>query len=173
MSVNFNFVKFLFGLFLLISLPLFLSSCNKEDNTEESCSNFKRINGSVIINGVPLALSEAQMDIEKFDGPVQYTFKISGFTTDCNELLSLKLYIMDVGNILEGTFPIKDVFTAGYYDAQGIFISQKISPTTHSIEDLVSGNVIITSSGNKWHTIDLNAMTKSYENVQLLITHKF
>ena len=174
-SLNpFQFSNFI--LFLLLGLSV-ISGCKKDDDKETTteCDSFTTIDGKVTVNGVENQLSIAQLLVNADeDFGDTYTFQIAGISSDCNELSSVFLNVtIASGNKLNGTYPIRDFFSADTGEAYGDYTKQKISPLSQSAENLVSGTFKVTQNGTKDYTLVIDAKTATGENIKMNLSHKF
>lgn len=173
-SLNpFQFSNFIF--FLLLGLSV-LSGCKKDDDKENTeCDSFASIDGKVTVNGVENQLSIAQLLVSADeDFGDSYSFQIAGFSNDCNELTSVYLNVLIAsGSKLNGTYPIRDFFSADKGEAYGSYTKQKISPLSQSSEDLVSGTFKVTENGTKDYTLVIDVKSATGENIKMNLSHKF
>jgi len=166
----------LFPYLFLFSALLFMSSCGDEDPVEETCDAVSTIDGSVKINGENHGLTVAQLLVSAGGATFgdTYQFLISAVNGDCTEVRSVNFSLsLDSGTDLNGSYDIKDFFSAGDEDAYGSFSVQILDPISQSAEDLVSGSVSFVKNGNKAYEIDLEATTVTGEDVSLEMNHEF
>lgn len=149
----------------------FNSSCSKDDeDTSKACTSFPVLSGEMNVNGTKQRLSIAQFIVSTNF----YSFQIGSVSDDCNEQKAINFSIqLADGAKLNGTYPIKDFFSADINNASGSIISQKLSPISQSAVDLASGTVKITELGIKNYTIDVNATDVLGEKITISMTHQF
>ncbi len=162
----------LFSILLMVTLFVgFNSSCSKDDDdTSDACSSFPVLAGEMTVNGAKQRLSIAQFIVTSNF----YNFQLGSVSDDCNEQKAINFSIeLADGAKLNGTYPIKDFFSADINNASGSILSQKLSPVTQSAVDLASGTIKITELGIKKYTIDVNATDVLGEKIILSLTHQF
>lgn len=162
----------LFSILLVATLFVgFNSSCSKDDeDTNDACSSFPVLAGEMTVNGAKQRLSIAQFIVTSNF----YNFQLASVSDDCNEQKAINFSIqLADGAKLNGTYPIKDFFSADINNASGSILSQKVSPISQSSVDLASGTIKITELGIKKYTIDLNATDVLGEKIILSLTHQF
>jgi hypothetical protein len=153
--------------FLAILLLTF-TSCKKEDETPDGCAGFTSL-GTATVNGSDENLVVAQF----LASGGMYTFQLASISSDCSAQKSINVTIDKPTGTIAGTYPISEFFDADQNEAYGSFITQKFNPISQTLEDLVSGTVVITEHATKEYTIDITAKTSVTPSVKFKARHKF
>lgn len=170
---QFKFITKLFALLLLTGLVL--TSCNKDDDTEESegCASLTTLNGNITFNGESSNLIIAQLLVSDFAGSTTYVFQI-GATTDCEVVTTSNITVaVETGTSVTGTYDIIDFFDADDGDAYGSIFTQNLLTLSQSSSDIASGTVSVTDNSNNNFTLDISAMPISGASVEMELTHQF
>lgn len=176
MKISFNPFQFSnLVLFMLLGLSV-ISGCKKDDDkVTNECDSFTTIDGKITVNGVENQLSIAQLLVSADeDFGDTYSFQIAGVSSDCNELTSVFITAtVASGSKLNGTYPIREFFSADQGEAYGSYTKQKISPLSQSAEDLVSGTFKVTENGTKDYTLVIDVKSVTGESIKMNLSHKF
>jgi hypothetical protein len=147
------------GILFSACILLLTSNCKKDDNTKKGCTNFPSSGKEISFNGANAPISIAQLAAQTGGGSEDtYVMQLGVITEDCNKLTTISLnFEVRSGASLAGTFPIKDFFAQRVGEASGDLAEQKISPTSQTSLELVSGTAIITNKGNNLFNLNINA----------------
>lgn len=164
-----NLRTFLFA-FLSISM---LFSCGGDSKSD--CDGVLNNGGTLEIDNETLNISVAQLLINSgLEGDI-YLFQIGGLTDNCGTLktLSFQAEIAE-GSDFDGTYEIKDFFTAGLNDVSSASLtSSNLNAGQQSLIEIESGTVKAKKLANRQYEIDLSGTLKGGGSVEANFKSEF
>ncbi len=167
----------------LLSLSVVFVSCKKDEETDDNTTPV--VTNKMVFNGTTYALSNAYVFYygKSNETPVSYNLDLvlssSGFTYNedsmdyvgTGDAIYFELFSNDSTKFTNGTYPM-DTINAGFpftFDYAEVLIGFNASTGAGSYEDLVSGSLVVATSGSNY-VFTFTGKSKTGKDVTLSYT---